>query len=112
MPYLFLPLNSTVEIHCTALSDEDTPFWAADLASDSKSVQFRAGDREFNANGLYALPAAGTPPTLRLLINDTAVNNQTVVYCNRDEKELSSTLFVYGKSTKLYQCGAAFGTPS
>ena len=93
---LFLPQNATVELRCTALDAGDTPFWAADLAGDSKSVQFRAGDSEFNENGLYALPEEGTPPTLRLLINDTARNNQTVVYCNRDEMELSSILFVYG----------------
>ena len=95
---LFVPQNATVELHCTALNAEGRPFWSADLAGDSSSVQFRAGDRQFNDNGLYELPAEGTPPTLRLFINDTTRNNQTVVYCHRgDSMELSSTLFVYGE---------------
>ena len=84
-------------MNCTATNGEDHPFWAADLASDTRSIQFRAGDKEFNNHGLYELPQTGIPPTLRLLINDTERNNQTEIYCNRDDVALSTTLFIFGK---------------
>lgn len=83
-------------MNCTATDGGDDPFWAADLASDMKSVQFRAIDKEFNDHGLYELPKIGMPPTLRLLINDTERNNETEIYCNKDE-ELSTTLFIFGE---------------
>ena len=84
-------------MNCTATNVEDTTFWAADLGSDSKSVQFRAGDKVFNDHGLYELPQTGMPPTLTLLINDTERNNQTEIFCNRDGMELFTTLFIFGK---------------
>ena len=98
-PFLLVPLNSTVIMNCTASDVGDsTPFWAADLSSDSKPIQFRATDSQFNANGLFELPPTGEPPTLRLLINDTSLNNQTGVYCNTgEEMALFTTLFVFGK---------------
>ena len=97
-PFLLVPLNSTVIMNCTASDAGDsTPFWAVDLGSDSKPIYFRATDSQFNANGLFELPPSGEPPTLRLLINDTSLNNQTGVYCNRDEMALFTTLFVFGK---------------
>lgn len=91
-------------MHCVAESAGDTPFWASDLANDSKSVQFRSSDSEFNEYGLYELPAVGSPATLRLLINNTALNNQTVVYCNKDHRDLSTRLFVFGKRLTFILC--------
>ena len=57
---------------------------------------------ELNAHGVYELPEVpGMPPTLRLLISDTAMNNQTEIFCNRGA--LSTILFVYGGSTLMFK---------
>ena len=35
--------------------------------------------------------------TLRLLINDTTRNNQTVIFCDLGVESYNTTLFVYGE---------------
>lgn len=97
-PYLFVPQDATVQINCTA-SDHDSSVWAIDLANDSIPVQYQfeeAAQMEIlNAYGVYELSTVGTPETLRLLINDTAINNQTKIICGRVYPDL--ILFVYRK---------------
>ena len=97
-PYLFVPKDATVQINCTA-SDHDSSVWAIDLANDSIPVQYQfeeAAQMEIlNAYGVYELSTVGTPETLRLLINDTAINNQTKIICGRVYPDL--ILFVYRK---------------
>ena len=97
-----------MEIKCTAKETDYTPFWSIDLANDMKdfSLQFTGGQKEqLNAHGVYELPQTdrpGMPPTLRLLINDTARNNQTIIQCDQGATSTSSTtLFVLSKF--LYQ---------
>ena len=85
MPYLLVPQNSTIIINCT--TDSDTPFWSIDPAGDQLGmtfIQFATRSEELKAHGVYELPrieTPGMPPTLRLLINDTENNNQTVIQC-------------------------------
>ena len=103
-PYLLVPTCSTVEVICTAVDESKIPIWAVDLISEPGAVQFQFGSRsdDLNSHGVYELPqietpGSGVPPTLRLLINNTAVNNQTVIYCDRRGAASTTTLFVFGK---------------
>ena len=73
-------VQRTVTIHSHA-------FWSIDPAGDQLMTQFQFAIRGevLNDHGLYELPrieTPGMPPTLRLLINDTEVNNQTVINLN------------------------------
>ena len=97
MPYLFVPQNSTVTIHCP--TDSGTPYWSIDLANDSTDTQYQFSTRQevLNAHGVYQIETPGVPPTLRLLINDTAVNNQTVIYCLGGAVSHITTLFNIGR---------------
>ena len=100
IPYLFVPQESTTIINCTA--DGEQTFWSIDLANDSVVTQHQFTTRRelLNAQGVYELPqieTPGMPPTLRLLINDTEVNNQTEILCNRENKSIHTTLFIIGK---------------
>ena len=95
-PYVLVPRHSTVEIHCTENSDFLLNIWSVDLGSDTSGIQYRGGDRQLRDHGIYELPplnSSGMPSVLRLLINDTDVNNQTQIFCNMH----STTLLVYGK---------------
>ena len=85
---LFVPKESIVEIHCVpgVENTTQTGFWSIDLASDSQSIsfQFSTGKEQLHSYNVYDLSPIETPgmrPTLRLLINDTAVNNQTNIQC-------------------------------
>ena len=101
MPYIFAPQESTIIINCTA--DGEQSFWSIDLANDSVSTQHQFSTRRelLNAHGVYELPqieTPGMPPTLRLLINDTDINNQTEILCTDGENKLiHTTLFITGK---------------
>ena len=75
VPYLFVPKESTVEIHCTARERSYSLFWLIDLANATKnfSLQFINQEEQLNAHNVYQLPqieTPGMPPTARLLIND------------------------------------------
>jgi hypothetical protein len=107
VPYLFAPRESTVEIHCTAGERSYSPYWLIDLANDTKpsSLQFINQAEQLNAHSVYQVPqieTQGMPPTVRLLINDTARNNQTEIQCDRSATSVSTTtLFVLGKTLSL-----------
>ena len=106
-PRVLIPVNSTVLINCT--TNQSSPYWSIDLAAaDVGSKSFTdVGDQItfLNENGLYELPQVnieGEPSTLRLLINDTEVTNQTVITCTgRNRDILETTLFVYGMLIKF-----------
>ena len=101
VPYLLVPRNSTVEMYCTA--NRDSTFWSVDLANDTSNIQYRNGDKEWITHSVYELPRMQNTdmlPVLRLLINDTGVNNQTEIFCN-NRHLLATTLFVYGKQTTI-----------
>ena len=92
--------------HLICIADGEQPFWLIDLANDSVSTQHQFTTRRelLNAHGVYELPQIeipGMPPTLRLLINDTKVNNQTEILCNGENKSIHSTLFITGKCHDL-----------
>ena len=106
VPHIFVPRESIVEIWCTAGERSYTPFWSIDLANDTKSSFLQFTDRnnqeeQINSQSVYQLPqieTLGMPPTLRLLINDTVRNNQTMIQCDRSATTVSTTtLFVIGK---------------
>jgi hypothetical protein len=99
---VLVPLASTVALNCTLVSSSD-PLWSVDLAGDSSPVrfQFNTHSAKLNAHGLYELPSVtdhGTGMiTLRLLINNTAVNNQTLINCAGGPNEsFLTTVFVFG----------------
>ena len=93
-----MPRNASVYIDCT-LESQTKPFWLVDLAADGLSVdrQFNvpATEKVLNDYGVYQIEVA--PPTLRLLINDTNINNQTVIKCFDGQSALRQTsLYLYG----------------
>ena len=97
-----VPLASTVLLSCTSPTHSD-PLWSVDLASDSSPVrfQFNTHSARLNARGLYELPSVTDHETrmttLRLLINNTAMNNQTLIDCAGGlGKSFLTTLFVLG----------------
>ena len=95
---VFVSQNSSVQMNCTLT---DSPFWSIDLAEDASTVplQFVTRGELLNAHGVYELPqieTPGMPPTLRLLINDTARNNQTEIICAGLRESIETTLFVDG----------------
>ena len=99
-PSLLVPLkSSTVEIHCTSEQTLSPTAWAIDLGNDSSGFQYRTeieADRHTLADyGIFKLETAGKPPSLRLLINDTARNNQTKILCG---SILSTTMLLFGMS--------------
>ena len=93
---LFVPIGSHVEINCTA---GGVPFWAIDLATDSSSIQlqFSTRHKRLNDYGVYELPRIEIPLTLRLLINKTAINNQTEIVCDRGAQSITTVLYVFGE---------------
>ena len=103
---VYVPQNSTVQINCTL----DSSFWTVDIPGDGviAPLQFTDVGEQLmllNNGGVYQLPTVtrdqeGNPPTLRLLINDTAMNNQTKIFCTSPATGASpqTTLFVYGMS--------------
>ena len=97
-----VPLVSTVLLSCTLPTPSD-PLWSVDLSSDSSPVrlQFNTRSARLNAHGLYELPSVTDHQTgmttLRLLINNTAINNQTLIDCAGGfEESFLTTLFVLG----------------
>ena len=98
-PYLFIPRDSTIEMNCTTLDETKSPTWSIDIASDVVMfpLQFASQGEDLNAHGLFKIDDPGTPTMVRLLINNTEINNQTVINCNRRGALATTTLFVYSK---------------
>ena len=99
---LLVPLASTVVLNCT-LASSSNPLWSVDLAGDSTPVrfQFNTHSATLNRHGLFELPSVTDHETrmvsLRLLINDTAGNNQTLIDCaGKIGESFLTTLFVFG----------------
>jgi hypothetical protein len=88
-------------MNCTALEEMRSPIWAIDIASDDLTfpIQFTSHGEDLNAHGLFQIEE---PTTVRLLINNTAVNNQTVINCDRRGALATTTLFVFSRS--LFVC--------
>ena len=100
MPQLLIPIGSNVEINCTAaVGTSDPPFWAIDLAADLSTTRLQFTNRkgQLNAHGVYELPRIETPLTLRLLINNTAINNQTEISCEPGAETITTILYVFGE---------------
>ena len=100
MPQLLIPIGSNVEINCrAAVGAADPPFWAINLPNDSSTtpIQFSNRKGRLNAHGVYQLPPIETPLTLRLLINDTAINNQTQINCDTGTETITTILYVFGE---------------
>ena len=78
------------------------PLWSVDLAGDPFPVrfQFNTHSATLNHHGVYELPSVTNHETgmitLRLLINDTAGNNQTLIDCAGIDESFLTTLFVFG----------------
>ena len=94
-----VPLNSTVRLNCT-LKSSSRPLWSIDLPDDSTDgrFQFDTQRRRLNAHGMYELPSiieAGMT-TLRLLINNTAINNRTLIDCAGGPGESILTRLIVG----------------
>ena len=86
MPVLFVPQDAYVLINCSSDSSSP-PIWSIDLANDSSSVQLQFATRkdQLNSRGFYNIEIPGIPLTSTLLINETANNNGTVIFCTREE---------------------------
>ena len=109
---MYVPHNASIYINCT--TDSNNPFWSIDPAGDELNtpLQFTTRGEELNNEGLYDIEVSGgtVPPTLRLLINDTAVNNQTVIECVGRVVTHRTVIFLYGKYTVSLFCDVV--TPS
>lgn len=97
---VFVPRASSIIIDCMTTEDSDT-FWGVYLANDSvqTEIRFHTAVQEafLNAHGVYQL--SGSPPVLSLMINDTAINNQTSISCARfipSQTKSETRLFLYG----------------
>ena len=97
---VYVPPNSTVQVNCTI----DRSAWLIDLLGDSdeEAVQLQFIDSggqlmKLNDGGFFELPPVAVPPTRRLFINDTAMNNQTEILCTGVDARAETKLFVYGK---------------
>lgn len=95
-----MPYNANVYINCT-LERQSTPFWEISLADFTLDLRFsdEANQRQtLKDRGVYNLPLIpGMPPILRLLVNKTEVNNNTVIKCSdfsNDDRQ--TTLYLYG----------------
>ena len=96
-----MPPNSTVEIHCKLAKNED-PFWSINLGEDPIDSAFQFGTRHtvLNAYGVFELPKTpDIPPTLRMLVNDTNINNQTIIACVGLSESRRIVLFLQGRCT-------------
>ena len=97
--FVYVPHNASVYINCT--TDSNNPFWSIDPADDELEtpLQFATRGEALNNEGLYDIEVLGgtVPPTLRLLINNTELNNQTVIECVGERVNLRTVIFLYGK---------------
>ena len=96
---MYVPHNASVYINCT--TDSNNPFWSINPAEDEldRFLQFPTRGEDLNNEGVYDIGVAeGTvPPTLRLLINDTEMNNQTVIECVGRAVTNTTVIFLYGE---------------
>ena len=95
-----MPHNANVYINCT-LERQNTPFWEISLADFTLDLTFsdEANQRQIlKDRGVYNLPLIpGMPPILRLLVNKTEVNNNTVIkYSDLSNDDRQTTLYLYG----------------
>ena len=105
MPDILAPIGLNVEINCTAaVGTAYPPFWAIDLAADSSTTALQFANRKgrLNAHGIYELPPIETPLTLRLLINDTAINITKQIFCDRGAQYITTytVLYVFSEFSK------------
>ena len=99
--FVYVPHNASVYINCT--TDSNNSFWSIDLAEDGLEtpLQFATRREALNNEGVYDIEVSGgttVPPTLRLLINNTELNNQTVIECVGEKVTHRTVIFLlYGK---------------
>ena len=64
-----------------------------------KQYNYSSGGQlmKLNDGGFFELPPVRVPPTQRLLINDTTMNNQTEILCTGVDASAETKLFVYGE---------------
>ena len=86
VPALFVPSDAYVLMNCSSDSSSP-PVWLIDLANDFSPVQLQFATRkdQLNSRGFYKIEIPGMPLTSTLLINETANNNGTVIFCTREE---------------------------
>jgi hypothetical protein len=94
--FVYVPHNASVYINC--ITDSSSPFWSIDPAEDGLDsfLPFTTRGEALNNEGLYNINVAAEM-TLRLLINDTEVNNQTKIECVGETVVLRTVIFLYGK---------------
>ena len=95
-----MPHNANVYINCT-LERQSTPFWEIRLADFTTDLRFSdlANQRQtLKDRGVCNLPLIrGMLPILRLLVNKTEVNNNTVIRCSDlSTSDRQTTLYLYG----------------
>ena len=97
---MYIPYNASVYINCT-LESQNTPIWLINPAEDDVGIALPF-HTSFNDYGLYELSdieRLGMSTIIRLLINDTAINNKTEINCYAVDVDLrQTTLSLYGMS--------------
>ena len=107
-PRLLIPRGSTIKMSCTSLDQAKSPSWSIDIGSDGIMFHYQFGSQDGDAAlhnaGLFRIVEPATITTERLLINNTAVNNQTMITCNRHQGAVATTtLFIFSRSLFMYQ---------
>ena len=95
---VYVPHNASVYINC--ITDSSDPFWSINPAEDELDsfLQFHTRGQDLNNVGLYEIEVApGMTHTLRLLINNTEINNQTKIECVGEKLTLKTVVFLYGR---------------
>lgn len=100
---VYVPRNASVFINCTAFHDNAHWDWEIDVAGDNYNFLPLAISGEYlNKYGIYELPPVEMPgmsgSILRLLINNTNINNRTVIECFGGNNRNRTTLHLYSKS--------------
>jgi hypothetical protein len=99
---VYAPQNASVFITC--VMDSSNSFWAIDLAGDDFDIFFQfsteSGREYLNDHGVYQLPPTamlGMLSAQKLLINNTDINNHTIIKCFDGNKLYQTTLYLYSK---------------
>jgi hypothetical protein len=84
--------------------DNNNSFWTIDLAGDDLDIFFqfssKSGREYLNDHGVYQLPPSVMPgmlSALKLLINNTDINNRTIIKCFDGNKPYQTTLYLYSE---------------
>ena len=105
MSFIFVPRHSTVQIDCS-INASVSPLLQITIVNMSSSLQFSMDGGQIETlhnHGLFQETSDQSMPmsTKALLINNTEINNQTIIRCAYRSTQHTITLFTYGEYLKI-----------